>query len=80
MKRTLAFLTLLACEDTIKSSNTCDEYVDYVCDCHFDNPDYDCEQLTNMYSEPDSDQLSECSVSLDEQRDLDEESSLECES
>ena len=70
---------LLACQDTISTGNQCDEFVDYVCTCHDDNPEYDCNELSNIYSDPDSDQISECAYSLDEQKELDAESDLECE-
>ena len=79
MKYLLPFL-LIACEDTIKTTTVCDDYVDYICDCHSDNPDYNCDELESIYADPTTDQVSECSVSLDEQRALDEEDEFECES
>ena len=77
MKKLLLFCTLIACEDKLSSS--CDDYVDYVCSCHGDNPDYDCSDLSNIYSDPDTEQLLECSSALDEQKILDEEAEFECE-
>lgn len=79
MKYILPIFLLAACEDTIKSTTSCDDYVDYICDCHSGNPDYDCDELSSMYSDPSTDQESECSVFLDEQKSLDEDIELDCE-
>ena len=73
-------LFLFACEDTIKTTTACDEYVDYICICHGDNPDYDCGELGSIYADPTTDQISECSVALDEQIALDQEDEFECDS
>ena len=79
MKWLPVFPLLLACEDiTTNTGNQCEEYVDYICSCHDTNPDYDCNELSNIYSDPTSDQISECALALDEQRELDEESASEC--
>ncbi|MEC7983845.1 MAG: hypothetical protein VX278_01695 [Myxococcota bacterium] len=72
-------LFLFACEDVIKSTTACDDYIDYICDCHSDNPDYDCNAMSNIYADPTTEQESECSVSLDEQMALDAEDEFECE-
>ena len=76
MKKLLLIPLLIACEG--KLNNSCDEYVDYICSCHDSNPDYNCTDLANIYSDPDSEELLECSSSLDEQRALDEEAQMDC--
>ena len=76
MKKLLLIPFLFACEENLSTS--CDEYVDYICSCHADNPDYDCGDLSNIYSDPDSEQMLECSTALDEQKVLDEEAQMEC--
>ena len=44
--------TLTACEP----ATPCDEYVDYICDCHSDDarPGYDCETLRVTYENADA--------------------------
>ena len=73
-------LFLFACEDVIKTTTACDDYVDYICSCHDDNADYDCSTLDSIYADPTTEQISECSVSLDEQMALDAEDELDCDS
>ena len=73
-----AFLTLVgtAC---IEEKDYCSEYVDYMCSCHEDDPDYDCDAQQAIYEEADLEQQIECSVTLDEQLVQDEEDGVDCE-
>ncbi|MFT5686642.1 MAG: hypothetical protein ACI8RZ_007598 [Myxococcota bacterium] len=67
----LVGLALAGCDD----SDPCDEYVDYICDCH---PDDDCESLLNTYDESDAELQDECALALDEQQDDDDSVGHEC--
>ena len=75
MKKLLLIPLLIACGD---KGSSCDEYVDYVCSCHEDNPDYDCADLANIYADPDAGMLLECSSNLEAQKVIDEEAQLDC--
>ena len=33
------------------TTDACDEYVDYMCECHADDPDYDCNTLRIIYQD-----------------------------
>lgn len=65
---------LPGCDDS--SSNSCDEYVDYMCDCH--SAEYDCQDLRNTYADPDSELQDECALSLEDQEDQDAEDGAVC--
>ncbi len=56
-------------------ANPCDEYVDYMCDCH---SEVSCEDLTLTYGNPDSSVQSECAILLDEQEQEDAEAGETC--
>jgi len=72
----LAFLALST--GCIEEKNYCDEYVDYMCDCHEDDPDYDCAAQQAIYADADFEQQQECSISLDEQIQQDQDDGLDC--
>ena len=60
------------------SYTPCDEYVDYICDCHADDPEYDCEELSIAYQNGDPDLQDECQVALAEQEEQDEQDGFAC--
>jgi hypothetical protein len=64
-------LLAAACEP----GNPCDEYVDYMCDCH---PELSCESFTTTYDDPDPAVQDECAVLLNEQEQEDADAGLEC--
>ena len=64
----LGLLTAVSCDDA-GSTNSCDKYVDYMCDCHSD--EYDCAQLETTYAYLDSSLQHECAISLEDQEDED---------
>ena len=68
--------TLTACEP----ATPCDEYVDYICDCHADDarPGYDCETLRVTYENADPELQDACVVALDEQQTEDAEDGYAC--
>lgn len=59
---------LLACEPV----QPCDEYVDYMCDCHANDTGVDCSTLKATYEDADQNVQDECSVLLDEQESADQ--------
>lgn len=77
MKRVLfvaaAFACTLACE-----VQPCDRYVDYVCDCHADDPDYDCEALSASLADAGQAVQDQCAIDLDDLEDADAEAGLVC--
>ncbi len=64
---------LIACGD-----ESCDEYVDYMCECHADDPEFDCEEIRRTYSSDDPDTLDQCQIDLADQRDEDADNELDC--
>ena len=71
---TLAAMIFGAC--TVE--NSCDDYVDYMCDCHGDDPDVDCEEFATVYGDADAEQQVACEDALSEQEDADAAEGLEC--
>ena len=69
----LAVLGLAACDDT----NACDEYVAYVCDCGTQD---ECDEVTNIYSDPDQSLIDECAIALDDEVSADNEAGEACSS
>ena len=56
----------------------CDRYVDYLCTCHEDDPEYDCETMQNAYADASADMQDQCSIELSDQQAEDDEAGLEC--
>lgn len=56
----------------------CDDYVDYLCTCHEDDPQYDCESLETMYLDADPEIQDQCAVDLAAVQDDDEAAELQC--
>ena len=67
---------LVSCVPT----SPCDEYVDYICDCHADDdrPGYDCDTLRVTYQNADPELQDECQVALNEQQDEDVAEGYSC--
>ena len=42
--------------------DSCSEYVDYMCNCHADDPNYNCSELKNLYQEPDAATQEQCAL------------------
>lgn len=61
-------------------ADPCDNYVDYICDCHADDdrPGYDCETLSVTYQSADPELQDECQVALNEQRQEDSSEGYDC--
>ena len=64
------------------SSQPCDDYVDYMCDCHPEDPadpdSVNCEDLSSQFSGTDPSLEDECITSLDAQRDEDDKNGWVC--
>lgn len=78
MTRSTLFTMLLLSTACFEDKDYCEEYVDYMCDCHDDNPDYDCATQQAIYEEATLEQQTQCALSLDEQMIEDEENGREC--
>jgi len=57
----------------------CDQYVDYMCACHEDDPGFDCEELSLALSDADPELQDQCEIDLAEQEADDADAGLECE-
>ena len=71
----ITLLTAIACED----KDHCSAYVDYMCDCHADDPNYDCDEQRAIYEEASLEQQNECAIELDTQQQADQEEGTGCE-
>jgi outer membrane murein-binding lipoprotein Lpp len=56
----------------------CDRYVDYICDCHPEDPDFDCAEARETYAGADASLEDECQIALDDQKAEDEEAGRAC--
>jgi len=56
----------------------CDEYVDYVCACHDGEEGYDCEELRQIYADPDPDLQNQCELDRADLEEADRAAGLEC--
>ena len=68
-------LWLAGCEE----EDPCADYVDYICDCHADDPAFDCEEVRTTYANADAGVQDECAIALDEQEEADADAGLDCE-
>ena len=60
------------------SSNPCDEYVSYMCDCHPESDDTTCDELRTVYEDADVDLQDQCAIELDNQQEADETAGHTC--
>ena len=57
------WLLLGACDALL--GDPCNDYVDYVCGCHADDLDYDCETIRLAHENHDVEQYEDCQLELD---------------
>jgi hypothetical protein len=57
----------------------CDDYVDYLCACHEDDPQYDCAVLEASYLDAEPELQDQCAIDLADVQQEDEDEGLECE-
>ena len=68
----------LAMAPSCTGTEPCDDYVDYMCACHQDDPAYDCEAIQTVYAEAGPDLQDECAIQLDDQQATDSAAGVEC--
>ena len=68
---------LLACDFT-GSSGPCQDYCDYICECHDGEPGFDCAQCMTEYADADPATQDECETALLDQQDADAAAGLSC--
>jgi hypothetical protein len=56
----------------------CDRYIDYMCACHDGEEGFDCAELAETYAQADAGVQNECALELSDQKDIDEDTGLEC--
>ena len=80
MKRLgLGLFALAAAGTACVSPTACDDYVDYVCECHADDPGYDCEELRLLYEDAEGAELADCQLAMQDQVAADEAAGDSCE-
>ena len=75
---TLSALVLLlpACDAVF--GNPCQDYVDYVCDCHDGEAGYDCDTLRASHATDDVELYEDCTLELEAIKAADESTGLGC--
>ena len=61
----LLFLSSACIE--LEGEDSCTEYVDYMCSCHAEDPNYNCSELKNLYQDADMSTQEQCALDLDDQ-------------
>jgi hypothetical protein len=72
----LLLLLALACD--FSSAGPCQDYCDYVCDCHDGEAGFDCDQCRVEYADADPDLQDECETELLDLQDADADAGNEC--
>ena len=65
-----------ACDGLV--GDPCNDYVDYYCDCHADDPAYDCETIRLAHENHGVEQYEDCQLALDELKVADAAVGFEC--
>ena len=60
----------------VVTDGACEDYADYICECHAD--EYDCNEVRLEVSNPDADQLADCQIELDDLQAEDADAGLDC--
>jgi len=60
------------------STEPCNRYVDYMCNCHAQDTGFDCEALRQVYSSADPSLQDQCSIDLSQQKTEDEQNGVTC--
>lgn len=56
----------------------CQDYVDYICDCHDGEEGFDCEELRTTLADADQDVQDQCALDLSDQQQEDEANGVDC--
>ena len=78
--RSISILLMMACMDATDqgtASNSCEEYVEYMCNCHPEEGS--CSDLHTQFEDPTPDDMENCAVDLDAQIETDTTNGTECE-
>ena len=68
----LLLLAGVACDGAASDNEPCDQYVDYLCQCHADDPDFTCADARSQYADAAPDEQDSCLDALSEQQSEDE--------
>lgn len=79
MHRLFVTLSVAALTIGCNPDEPCQRYVDYMCECHDDDPGFDCAELERTYEKADAEVQNSCAIELRSQRADDEAEGLECE-
>jgi hypothetical protein len=60
------------------NEDPCTDFVDYVCTCHEDDPDFDCEDIQTTLEDADPDVKDQCALDLDDLQAEDADAGEEC--
>ena len=72
----LGFFGLVGCDALV--GDPCTDWVDYVCECHADDPSYSCETVRLAHENADVEHYEDCQGALDEAQANDALSGYEC--
>ena len=78
MKKQLVLMSILATA-CLEEKDHCGEYVDYICECHEEDPGFDCDEQRSIYEESSLEQQNTCAITLDELQQEDQEEGTGCE-
>ena len=56
----------------------CQDYVDYMCDCHGEDTGFDCNELQRVYADADASVQQQCQLELSDQQDQDDADGETC--
>ena len=70
------FIGLVGCD--VLGGDPCTDWVDYVCQCHADDPAYSCETVRIAHENADVEHYEDCQIALDEAQAQDALSGYEC--
>ena len=69
----MVYAGLLGCED-----QPCDRYVNYICDCHANDPGFDCGEISQALAEADPSAQDQCAIDLADLQDMDDANGVDC--
>lgn len=72
----LGFVGLVGCDGLL--GDPCTDWVDYVCECHADDPAYDCETIRLVHQNADVEHYESCQEELNEAQADDASTGYEC--
>jgi hypothetical protein len=58
------------------SDEPCQDYIDYMCDCHDGEEGFSCKELEDVYGDADQEVQDECAIAHDEEKEADKEDDI----